>query len=186
MPYATLEDLPKAVKSKLDEKQQKQWRAVFNSVMDKEDDETLAFQSAWAAVNKADWQADIDIIKLDSDQQLAFGWLSVSETADGSVVIDKQGDIIEPEDLEACAYEFVLNVRKAGDMHERTDNIGKVVESIVFTKEKQEALGIPAGVLPIGWWIGFKISDESTWAKVKNGTYTAFSIGGKGVRDDAD
>ena len=60
---------------------------------------------------------------------------------------------------------------------------GKLVESCVFTAEKQKAMGIPEGTLPIGWWIGFKIEDDAAWEKVKNGTYRMFSIEGKATRE---
>ena len=43
-------------------------------------------------------------------------------------------------------------------------------------------MGIPEGILPVGWWIGFKIEDEAAWAKVKDGTYSMFSIEGKAQR----
>jgi len=64
------------------------------------------------------------------------------------------------------------------------DGIGKLVESMIFTIEKQEALGIPEGVLPIGWWVGFKISDAETWSDIKSGKLNAFSIGGKALREE--
>ncbi len=133
-----------------------------------------------------DWQIDIDIIKQNDDEQVAFGWLSVVEDKQGNVIVDSQGDVIEPEELEKAAYEFVLTSRKAGDMHKRTEGIGRLVESCVFTKEKQEALGIPEGVLPIGWFVGFKVDDKKTWAKIKKGEYTAFSIAGRGKREAID
>ena len=33
-----------------------------------------------------------------------------------------------------------------------------------------------------GWWIGFKVTDDDVWAKVKDGTYPMFSIEGEAVR----
>lgn len=131
-----------------------------------------------------DWQADVQIAKLNDDQRLVFGWLSVSEEEDGTLVIDHHDDIIEPDELERMAYDFVLYARKAGEMHERWDGIGRLVESMVFTREKQKALGIPDGTLPIGWWVGFKIDEPEVWAKVKSGEYDAFSIGGKAIREE--
>ena len=126
---------------------------------------------------------DFEIKKID-EQQLVFGWLSVSQDKDGNVIIDKQGDIIESNELEKAAYDFVLYARKAGDMHKSTDGIGRLVESMVFTIEKQQALGIPEGCLPVGWFVGFRIDDEQVWKKVKSGEYSAFSIGGRAVREE--
>ena len=45
-----------------------------------------------------------------------------------------------------------------------------------------QVMGIPAGTLPIGWWIGFKVTDEDVWKKVKDGTYPMFSIEGEAER----
>ena len=57
-----------------------------------------------------------------------------------------------------------------------------LVESVIFTKEKMQAMGIPEGIVPEGWWIGFYVKDDNAWKKIKNGTYKMFSIEGKAVR----
>jgi hypothetical protein len=44
-------------------------------------------------------------------------------------------------------------------------------------------MGIPEGTLPIGWWVGFKITDDNAWERVKNGTYRMFSIEGRASRE---
>ena len=118
-----------------------------------------------------------EIVSKDEDQQLIFGWASVVEEG-GNAVVDSQGDIISESELEKAFYDFVLNSRNAGEMHMRKD-AGSLIECIVFTKEKQAALGIDLGL--IGAWVGFKVDAES-FAKVKEGTYKMFSIGGKGVK----
>lgn len=130
------------------------------------------------------WDIPFEIAKTADDQRLVFGWLSVSQDEDGNTVIDSQGDMIEPEELEKAAYDYVLYARAAGEMHERIEGVGRLVESIVFTKEKQEALGIPPGLLPVGWWVGFKVDDPDVWQKIKSGEYRAFSIGGTGFREE--
>ena len=66
-------------------------------------------------------------------------------------------------------------------MHEEKGK-AVLVESVVFTKEKMEAIGIPEGTLPVGWWIGFKVLDKDVWEKVKNGEYPMFSIEGTAKR----
>ena len=43
-------------------------------------------------------------------------------------------------------------------------------------------MGIPAGTLPVGWWIGFKVTDKEVWEKVKDGTYNMLSIEGEAER----
>lgn len=125
------------------------------------------------------------IAKSNDEKMLAFGWASVSMTVDGELVEDWQNDIIEPDDLEKAAYEFVELYREGGEMHER-GGAAVLIESVVFTEEKMKAMGIPAGTLPIGWWIGFKVLDEEVWEKVKDGTYSMFSIEGEAQRVEVD
>lgn len=147
-------------------------------------------------VDKFDWEIPGTIIKVDDEKHLVFGWFSVIQIL-GEHVIDTQGDIITSSTLEEAAYSFVLNARKGGEMHRTGDSgivrgIGRVVESVVFTKEKQQAMlkslhdqGINDAVLDlcaIAWWGGFMIENAETWAKVKSGELKAFSIGGKGKR----
>ena len=121
------------------------------------------------------------IKKYDDDQMLAFGWANVSMRVGDELITDWQEDMIEPEELEAAAYEFVELYREGGEMHER-GGVATLIESVVFTKEKMAALGIPEGTLPIGWWIGFKVTDKDVWARVKDGTYSMFSIEGTAER----
>lgn len=121
------------------------------------------------------------IMKSDDDKMLAFGWASVSMRVDGELIEDWQKDIVEPDELENAAYEFVLLYREGGEMHER-GGAAVLIESVVFTEEKMQAMGIPAGTLPVGWWIGFKVLDENVWEKVKDGTYPMFSIEGEAER----
>lgn len=126
---------------------------------------------------------DYTIMKTDDDKRLVFGWASIAVNADGEQLEDHQHDLIDPEDLEEAVYEYVLNFRDTGEEHISTlRKKGKLVESCVFTVEKQKAMGIPEGILPVGWWIGFKIEDDDAWEKVKNGTYKMFSIEGKANR----
>ena len=127
------------------------------------------------------------IYKADEDKRLIFGWASVSIRVDGNQVLDLQKDLIDPEDLEEAAYAYVLEFRDSGEEHIATmRKKGRLVESVVFTKEKMRAMGIPEGIVPEGWWIGFYIDDDEAWQKVKNGTYQMFSIEGQGIRKEVD
>lgn len=121
------------------------------------------------------------IMKSDSERMLAFGWASISMRIGGELIEDWQKDIIEPKELENAAYHFVELYREGGEMHER-GGAAVLIESVVFTKEKMQAIGIPPGTLPVGWWIGFKVLDEEVWEKVKDGTYAMFSIEGEAER----
>ncbi len=125
------------------------------------------------------------IAKSDDEKMLAFGWANVSMRVDGELIEDWQGDIIEPEELEAAAYEYVRLYGDGGEMHER-GGVAVLIESVVFTEDKMAAMGIPAGTLPVGWWIGFKVTDKDVWEKIKNGTYSMLSIEGEAERVQAE
>lgn len=116
-----------------------------------------------------------------TDEGLVSGWANVSLNADGTVPLDWQDDIIRPEELEKAAIEFMMDYRGSGVMHQG-DEQGSVVESMVFTKEKQQAIGIPEGVVPEGWFITVKVTNPEVFAKVKAGQYKMFSIQGSSRR----
>lgn len=131
-----------------------------------------------------DLQCTFKIQKSDDEQRLVFGWASVAERTNGETVVDWQEDIVEMEELEAAAYDFVQFYREGSEMHERGGlDIGVVVESMVFTADKMRLLGIGEGVVPYGWWVGFRVIDDDVWAKVKDGTYRMFSIEGSAIRE---
>jgi hypothetical protein len=127
--------------------------------------------------------ASASIVKIDNEKKLVFGWASIIKDESGKILLDRQDDFIDSEEeLEKAAYDYVLHSRDGGEMHVRL-GVSKMVESIVFTEEKQRALGIPVGSMPTGWWIGFKVNDERVWEQVKKGEYAGFSVHGTGKRE---
>ena len=121
------------------------------------------------------------VAKVKDDEGLVSGWANVAVQSDGSLPLDWQDDIIRPEVLEKAAINFMMDYRGSGVMHEGVEQ-GIVVESIVFTKEKQAAIGIPEGVIPEGWFITVKVTNPDVFEQVKNGTYKMFSIQGNAKR----
>lgn len=124
--------------------------------------------------------------KYDDEKRLAFGWANVTSIG-GETVLDKQGDIIFPDEMEKAAYDYVQRSRIGGNMHKRTDDgsqphhVMDLVESFVVTPEKIEKMGLPPDT-PQGWWVGFKIHDDEAWDDVKSQRRTSFSIHGRGRR----
>ena len=124
---------------------------------------------------------DFTVYKARDDQQLVSGWANVALDVNGNAPLDWQDDVIAPETLEKAAIQFMMEYRGSGEMH-KGDSKGTVVESIVLTKEKQAAIGIPEGCVPEGWFSTVKVHDPEVFAKVKDGTYRMFSIQGTAKR----
>lgn len=137
------------------------------------------------------------ILKIDPVEQLVFGYANVSIAKSGKLITDLQNDQIPPAELEKGAYDYVLHAREADEQHEGPP-IGHLVESMVFTPEKlqalamdpvskridQEDLAVLQRLFPCRWWVGFKI-DKSVFAKVQSGELTMFSIAGSADGEDA-
>lgn len=128
-------------------------------------------------MGKVNFEAEIH--KSDEDKRLVYAWASVV-TKDGEPVQDLQGDTVTVEELEKAAHGFMLNSREAGDMHVQTTGVGKVVESVVFSKQLQDALGIDLG--QEGWFVTVSVSDDGVWKRIKSGELSMLSIGGKAKR----
>lgn len=145
----------------------------------------LSFTEALQKMNETptEEKQKFNICKTDDDKRLVFGWANVAIRVTGEQIEDLQGDLIDPENLEEIAYEYVLNFRAGGEVHNPAlRNKARLVESCVFTKEKMAAMGLPEGILPEAWWIGFYVDDDDAWEKIKTGEYMMFSIEGTGQR----
>lgn len=187
--YDTNEELPKSVRDALPSAAQSVFRNVFNSQVKAGKSEEIAFKSAWGALKNQGWRKEGDkwvkksinktiefgISKTSPDKKRVFGWAYVTEK-NGEQIVDHSEEFVSEVEIEEAFYKFVQNSRKAGEMHVSKD-AGELIEMMVFTKEKQEALGIDLG--KVGVWVGFQLTD-SVFNKVKSGEYKMMSIGGSG------
>ena len=120
------------------------------------------------------------ILKADDEQRMVYGWASVV-TEKGEPVIDRQGDVIEPDTLVRAVNKFMEHVRVGKEMH-TGEQIGAVIHSMPITKEIGESLGIQSD--REGWIVAFKVYNDEVWSKVKSGELAAFSIGGRAIKED--
>jgi cation transport regulator ChaB len=213
MPYTKNSDLPLAVKNSLPPEAQTLWRVVANRALQQYSDNEKAFATAWAALRNSGWlkeqgrwikkeqptlsnvhvnaplgskkeKFEFKISKTNEEKQLCFGWAIISRGSSGEEISDLQNDCIDPSELENLAYKHVILYRDAGEQHVGKGGKGILVESVVTTIEKQIVWGITSSFIPVGWWVGFKVTDKEVWAKIKNGTYKAFSIQGDAYRQE--
>jgi hypothetical protein len=151
--------------------------------MDEEPEETPPHRPA-AMVGEAVGAALVAtglISKADEEHRNLFGWAYVAVDKDGKTVIDKSGDFLdEPEELEKTGYSFVVKAR-AADLDHTNLKSATMIESMVFTPEKIEKMGIPPGIVPqLAWWVGFHFEDPKDWEIAKK--RPSFSIHGTGTR----
>lgn len=129
-------------------------------------------------------QSQVAIAKQNEEQHMVWGWASVM-TKNGQLVTDVQNDQITPEEMQKSVHDFMENSRVGAQLHMYDANddpiqVGTIVESMVFTKELQDALGIDLG--KEGWFVGYHVTNKDVWEDVKKGKLPAFSIGGVAER----
>lgn len=117
--------------------------------------------------------------------RMAFGWAMVSKVG-GEDYYDLQDDHIPENALLEASIDFMQGDRTAGDMHasdgDGVKKAGTVVFAFPLITEAAKALGVTTK--QTGLIIGVKIDDDEVLKRVKDGTYTGFSIGGQRIRDE--
>lgn len=199
MPYKTIAELPASVKDHLPTKAPRMFMHVVNTQEERGLSTERAFASAWSQIKEhytkdpdtGQWheiekrtaQVTMPIAKSDDARQLLFGWASVAADADGTPVLDSQGDLIDLEDLEEAFYDYVKSAGTLNFMHDGPVR-GHLVEALVFTPEKLAKLGIPPGTVPYGAWVGYHIPDAADYALAKGDGLLMFSIEGSAQREE--
>lgn len=124
-------------------------------------------------------QIDEVLIKNDENNTI-FGWAYVRETKKGEQVVDHSGEFCKSEnfkDLELAMYAYNLAFRQADIQHDCIPK-GYLIESVVLTKEKQKAMGIPEGSVPEATWVGFFFPDDDDYNAIKEMPHPMFSLFG--------
>ena len=135
----------------------------------------------------------VAIVRSDSANHRIWGWAYITRDKDGVQVEDSKKATLPTEVLEEGVYEFNRREsRPHADMHAREEDgatviqTGWIVESMVFTREKCDALGIPPGIVPEGWWICAEVPEDSEcWRAVQRGERADFSIAGIAISEYA-
>lgn len=127
-----------------------------------------------------------NVAKSDDAAQQVFGWANISLRKDGEIVTDLHADQIPAEELEQSAYQFVVDQGMSGVDHDGAEPNGVLIESMFFSAEKQQALGITEGTLPVGWWLGFHFPDRGIYESVVKGERTMFSVEGTAYYEEVD
>lgn len=121
--------------------------------------------------------SSVSIVKAVPAKNQIFGWASVVTTASGDYT-DLEGHMVDLADLEKAAYDSIV-ILTQGDAANDTHNsppFGRMIESMVYTPEKIEALGLPE-TFQKGWWVGLELPPDR-YASVLSGDRLMFSIEG--------
>lgn len=139
---------------------------------------------------KAEAGARVRVAKSDDTRQMVFGWAMVAVRKDGRYNVDYHGHWTEPEDVEEAAYDFVLNAANgpvSGEQHDEDYNAdGYLIESVAFTAEKLQAMGIDPGAVDLGHWVGLYIPDREAYERVRDGEKSMLSIDGWALESPAE
>ena len=146
--------------------------------------------AAYCASIEQTMKVRVAISKISDEQRMWGGWAYVAKTADGTVVEDHSGDVVDTPEawaaLEKAFTDYALESRAGDDAH-TVFGAADLVEMFISTPEKRAQLGIPDGTLPDGVFVSFKAAatpeGDALWAKVKSGEYRALSIVGAGRRE---
>jgi hypothetical protein len=120
------------------------------------------------------------VIKVDDEQRIVYGWASVTKVND-KYVVDSQQDVIRTEVLHKAINDFMKEVRVGKLMHQG-EQVGQIVHSFPVSKEICGALGIDCD--KEGWIVGYHVTDDQIWQDVKVGKYAMFSIGGMALKEE--
>ena len=131
--------------------------------------------------NDIEKKFSVNIAKSDDEQRIVWGWASVA-TEDGKPVVDMQGDVITPAEMEKMANDFMSSVRTGKAMHDGP-KVGEFIHSFPLTNEIAKAFDLHTD--REGWIVAMKVYDDEVWAKVKSGEFQGLSIGGRAEKREA-
>lgn len=214
-PYASVGELPPAVK-KLDPKKQRQWMHVWNSSYKEHGDEKRAFASAWSVVGKG--QPDTTDAHVDSlDEKTCticnktpcecknevekiehFIELNKSSLVEGLVygVVyepmrkDAHGDWTTQEEIYKWAHNFLPSALSNGNWTNKNhkDVIEKHDVEVVESYIAPCDFKFPNGepVIKGSWVLVSRVNSEELRKAIEDGEITGYSLEGVGKKVDLD
>lgn len=123
-------------------------------------------------VSKADLELQVPLWK-DDAKQLVYGVVLTPG------VVDSQGDVASPEEIQKTAHRFLTEYREHDVQHAEAPADVETVESFIAPSD-MEIAGQP--VLKGAWVMVTHVKDPAVWEMVRKGEITGYSIGGTGER----
>jgi predicted DNA-binding transcriptional regulator len=135
-----------------------------------------------------DYNIEPEYMVKNEEQHTLFGWAYVAKKIDGTQVVDHSEEFVKEEnfeDLEIATYAYNIAFREADIRHDCVAK-GYLIDSMVFTKEKVEAMrksGHLQGDIALGVWLGFYFPDDKDWNTIKSMKKPMFSLYGSAVKE---
>lgn len=118
--------------------------------------------------------SEFQVLKVDEDLGLVFGWAAICKTEDGAEYFDKQDQHLPESEMLKASLDFMRNSRGMDAMHDE-QRVGDVFFAWPMTAEIKKAMGFRGG--QTGLMVGIA-PEPGAMAKFHSGEYRAFSIGG--------
>lgn len=114
----------------------------------------------------------VSISKADVRRQIVYGVVLAP------YVVDLDGDVMTPDDIETAAHDFMAGGATIGYWHDRPAD-AHVLESYIAPVDME----LGGQTITKGSWILVtKINDPDIWAQIESGAIRSYSIGGTGKR----
>ncbi|MEP0004574.1 MAG: XkdF-like putative serine protease domain-containing protein [Balneola sp.] len=125
-----------------------------------------------------EFNAQINIQKVDEEKQLVYGIVYAPDEA------DTYGDAMTAETLEKAAHHFLTKARTSNvdTQHDNMPDDGVVVESFILGKNDSRFPGEKEGA----WAVVIKVTDDETWEAVKSGDLKGISLAGKAQVEEVE
>lgn len=122
----------------------------------------------------------VTVAKVSDELGLVFGYAIICKL-NGEEYYDSQGDYISEDVMLKAASDYMQGGAIAKEMHVG-DAKGRVVFAWPMTSDVMKSMGITAN--QTGLMIAMKPDNPEMLKKFHDGTYTGFSIGGRGERHE--
>jgi len=119
-----------------------------------------------------EWEANVDLFKVDLEKQLVGGIVYEPE------IVDAQGDSSSDGEIEKACHNYMVKSMTVGKMH--TEKLSKDEVVLVENYIAPTNFYIGQEFVRKGSWVQVhKVLDKQLWSDIKDGKYTGLSMAGR-------
>lgn len=124
------------------------------------------------------WTYTTKLLKSADEPRVVYGIVYSPCQKGEQCQLDTQKDWVRPDALRKAAWDFLAKSRKIGYQHKGIAK-AEVVESFVAPMDMAVD---DEQIVKGSWVIAVRINDTALWKQIEDGSISAFSLGGRGVR----